>query len=138
MTSFRVGVVEDHDVDFYILQRGLADIAELRRWTDGESLIRSLLDDLTTLEQLDVLLLDLGLPGIHGEHVAHTVRRARGGATLPILIVSGAPAPPRVRESLKSVVTGFEVKPSNSRALAAFADRLAAVVAAARSTAGAS
>lgn len=129
MSLLRVGVVEDNDVDFYVLQRGLSDVAELRRWPDGESLIRSLLDDLTTLEQLDVLLLDLGLPGIHGEHVAHTIRRARGGDTLPIVIFSGAPAPARVRQSLEQVVTSFEVKPSSRRALAAFAERLAAVVA---------
>lgn len=130
MTELRVGVVEDNDLDFFALQRGLEPTKSLQRWTDGEDLIRSLLADADLLTNLDVLLLDLGLPGIAGVHVAHTVRRTPGGADVKIVVLTGAQPSPAMRRELEPVVDEIRTKPTNRRQLAALDLRLDALAAA--------
>lgn len=119
MSDVRIGVVEDNDIDFYALQRGLGPAKMLRRWTDGEDLIRSLLNETGILETLDVLLLDLGLPGISGVHVAQTIRRTPGGANVKVVVLTGAMPPPAVQRELEPLVDEIRTKPANRRQLSA-------------------
>ncbi len=124
-----IGLVEDNDVDFHAYRRTFGAVAELRRWESGEALIASLLNETGLLEQLDLLLVDLNLPGIDGVHVAHTVRIAPGGAELPIVVLTGSQAEPDILRALQAQVTEYEVKPDNAADLRALVQRTLAVIA---------
>lgn len=122
MGVLRVGVVEDNDLDFYALRRGLA-ARRLSRWVDGQDLLRALKEDPGLLAGVDVLLLDLGLPVTDGVQVARTVR-ALGGNELSIIVLCGALPPPAITRQLEEVIDEIRIKPANRRDLAALNDRL--------------
>jgi CheY-like chemotaxis protein len=61
---------------------------ELRAATDGESGLALLLDELL---DLDVLVLDLDLPGRNAWELLHLVRRAGGERDLGVVVLASAP-----------------------------------------------
>ncbi|MEH3055050.1 MAG: response regulator [Patulibacter minatonensis] len=124
-----IGLVEDNDLDFHAYRRTFGPVSELRRWESGEALIASLLSEDGLLEQLDLLILDLNLPGIDGVHLAHTVRIAPGGADLPIVVLTGSQAEPDILRALEADVTEYEVKPNTAAELRALVQRTLAVIA---------
>lgn len=119
-----VGIVEDNDIDFYTLRRGLGAIAELERWTRGEDLIAAILRGPETLARLDLLLLDLTLPGIDGVHLAHTIRTSPGGHELPIVMLTGSDDPQSISRATAADVAAYEIKPRNRAQLSDLAQRI--------------
>lgn len=108
-----VGLVEDNRDDVFALRRGFGKRASLRVWKSGEALLASVLEEPDLLSELDLLFLDLGLPGIDGVHVAHTIRSAPGGERLPIVVLTGSQAEPDIMRALEADVTEYEIKPSS-------------------------
>lgn len=65
----------------------------------------------------DLVVLDLRMPGVHGHDVIRVLRKHRGTAAVPIVVVSGSVSE---RQSLESLVLGaniFLTKPADTTAL---------------------
>ncbi len=68
-------------------------------------------------ETIDLVVLDLKMPGLHGYDVIRTLRAREATATLPIVVLSGSVG---ARHSLESVILGanaFLTKPADPDAL---------------------
>jgi CheY-like chemotaxis protein len=65
---------------------------------DGDSALRVLSEELLSL---DLLVADLRMPGMDGERLLDTIRRAGGEADLPIVVVSG-----RLEDGLQARLEG--------------------------------
>ncbi|HVC20376.1 MAG TPA: response regulator [Vicinamibacterales bacterium] len=59
----------------------------------------------------DVVLVDLHLPGLHGTDVIQQIRTLPGGATVPIIAMSGMPPEDAARESHQAGANLFMAKP---------------------------
>ncbi|MBO9531809.1 MAG: response regulator [Solirubrobacteraceae bacterium] len=123
-----VGMVEDNPDDVAAFRRGFGKVADLRIWESGEALLASILEESTLLADLDLIFLDLGLPGIDGVHVAHTIRSAPGGNELPIVVLSGSQAESDIVRALEADVTEYEVKPNSLRDLKLVVARAMALI----------
>ncbi|MDQ8046706.1 MAG: response regulator [Solirubrobacteraceae bacterium] len=125
-----IGLVEDSDEDYYALQRAFRDVGDVRRWSSGEAFFKAILDHPDLLTTVDLLMLDLGLSGsIDGVHVAHTVRGARGGADLPIVVLTGSAEESDIERALEAGITEYEVKPQRFTDLRILVERSTALVA---------
>ena len=92
----RILIVEDEDRLASFLESGLAEGGfETTVVGDGPSAVALARD-----EDFDLLILDLGLPGLDGLEVLRTLRAQ--GRKLPVLILSA-------RDETKSKVAGFEL-----------------------------
>ena len=82
----KIALVEDHGGTRAALEQIIADRAPqlelVLSVADGEALLREL-----HRQDIDVLLIDLGLPGMSGEELASQVRRQF--PLLPVVIASG-------------------------------------------------
>jgi PAS domain S-box-containing protein len=79
---------------------------------------------LTIQHPIDLLLLDLNMPEVHGYDVIRALRRRETTAQLPIIVLSGSVGE---RHSLESLVLGanvFVTKPADADALVREVDRL--------------
>lgn len=93
----KVLVVEDDAANRTLLRRLLeAEGYAVTTVTDGAAAVRTV-----PLEQPDLVLLDVGLPGVDGFEVTRRLRTNPRLATLPILLLTG-------RTSLDDVVTGLD------------------------------
>lgn len=71
---------------------------------------------------VDLVLLDINLPGFSGVEVLHRLREARGGA-VDVYVISSARDRQTVRQAISARIVGFLVKPFTQEA---FAQRLRA------------
>lgn len=74
---------------------------------------------------VDLVLLDLGLPGINGLEVCRRLRAEPGTASLPIIMLTGRNHPDDVRDGLRAGADDFLTKPVEERELSAALERLA-------------
>ena len=77
----------------------------------------------------DLVLLDLGLPDVHGLDLCRKIRGDPAHARLPIGVVSGQVTPPFAAE-LAAGATAVLAKPFNRARLVAFVDELLSTAAA--------
>lgn len=83
--ALRVLVVEDEPVSRLLLTRLLGqEGAEVLTCASGEEALRTL-----ALQNLDVVILDIGLPGIDGFEVCRRIRRHERCREVPVLMVTG-------------------------------------------------
>ena len=71
----------------------------------------------------DVVVMDLGLPGISGVEASHRLKRDPRTHAIPLLIVSGQAEQDVTVSSAKPVWNGFLAKPCSPALLAAFIRR---------------
>lgn len=116
----RVLVVDDNE-----LARSLTAVMLTRR---GYSVVEAI-DGPAALaaarNNVDVVLLDLTLPGIDGLEVCRTLRCDPATWTLPIVIVTGRSDPRDVRDGLLAGADDFLTKPFDEVDLIAAVKRLA-------------
>ena len=78
----RIGVVEDNAFDVEVFRRAFAPLGALERWPNGEAFAQAQVAEPSLLATLDLLLVDLGLPGIDWDwalvHMDSDLRRAYG------------------------------------------------------------
>ena len=111
----KILIVEDNDrlaviIRHYLLNRGLdAAIA-----TDGNMALETI-----SQTPVDLLLVDIRLPGISGDEVCRKVRQSETGRDLPIILMSGVIQDPDEIERLKRElqVRTFLTKPFQSETL---------------------
>lgn len=93
---FQVLIAEDEELIASFLQKGLRahGYATLRA-TDGQTALA-----LARSEEVDLVVLDIGLPGIDGFEVLRRLRQA--GSQVPVIILTA-------RDSVDDTVTGLEI-----------------------------
>lgn len=109
----RILVADDH----LLLREGLRqlfeyvdDIQIVAEAATGDEVLTSLAN-----KSFDLLLLDIGLPGIHGEELIEKIRRTY--ATPPILILSMHNEPAIAKRMIQAGASGFITKGSSSAEL---------------------
>lgn len=109
----RIGLVEDNPSDVEAFRRAFAPLGAIDHWPTGEGLQASLEQRPGLLGELDLLLVDLGLPGMDGVAVVRAVQEARGAGALPIVVLTGSSDEHDILRALHAEVTEYEVKPDD-------------------------
>ncbi len=81
----RVCYVEDDSASQLLVRQALAEIADVRLFDNGATALAAILAEPPAL-----LLLDLNLPGLHGEEVLRRLRQHPASHALPVVILSAA------------------------------------------------
>lgn len=102
----RVLVVEDDSGLRRLAELSLRPRYDVQAAATGEEALRRLDAQLP-----DLILLDLGLPGISGADVVHELRRRPGGTKVPVIVVTAAGGRHTELDSLRDGVDDFVVKP---------------------------
>jgi len=119
----RIGVVEDNVIDVEVFRRAFGPLGIIERWPSGEALAQAQVFDPGLFASLDLLLVDLGLPGIDGVEVVRAVRASPDGAQLPIVMLTGSAAEQDIIRALRADITEYEVKPDDVEGLRALVGR---------------
>ena len=102
----RVLVVEDNDAIrsllAVLLQRRGYDVVQVAH---GEEALAAAADD------FDVVLLDVGLPGMNGLEVCRRLRSQSATADIPIILLTGRAEPGDIRDGLAAGADDFLTKP---------------------------
>lgn len=129
----RLAVVEDSDEDFALLRRAIGG-APKARWTSGEDA----LEDLSNRRvDVDVIVVDLALPGIDGCEFVRRARAVDGGSAPAICILSGSAQASDMQRAEQAGADGYLVKPRDLRGLRELPARLAEIAAGRGGTSGA-
>jgi DNA-binding response OmpR family regulator len=118
-TRERVLVVEDNEqicslIRIMLGRRGY-EVIDVR---DGQAAIANASDN------IDVVLLDLGLPGMNGLEVCRRLRGEPETASLPVIMLTGRAHPEDVRDGLRAGASEFLVKPFQEAELLAAIQRV--------------
>ncbi len=125
--TLRIGLVEDNDDDAANFSRAFSEIGTVRHWPTAEALVAAVEDDADLLGTLDLLLLDLHLPGADGVSMLEQLRAAPAGADLKVVMLTGSFAEHDILRSLEATVDEYEVKPDDLAGLRALVRRCAAL-----------
>lgn len=102
----RVLVVEDNEAIrsllAVLLQRRGYDVVQVAH---GEAALAAAADD------FDVVLLDVGLPGMNGLEVCRRLRSQSATADIPIILLTGRAEPGDIRDGLAAGADDFLTKP---------------------------
>ncbi|MEH3055288.1 MAG: response regulator [Patulibacter minatonensis] len=107
-----VGVVEDSDDDFWVLNRLLRSSCTVQRWTTSEDALEALADD-AALARFGALFVDFHLPGLDGVELVRRIRALPAGERLRVIMLSGARSDAVVAQALDAGVDRYEHKPSS-------------------------
>jgi DNA-binding NarL/FixJ family response regulator len=104
MTGYRFIIVDDHPLFRGALSQALGDA-----FADAEVLQSGSLDELTqlltTAGEIDLILLDLTMPGVHG--VSGLLYLRAQHPEVPVVIVSASDDPSTIRQCLDCGASGF-------------------------------
>lgn len=104
----RILVVEDDEDSLYTLvtQLSLAGYDDVRVARDGEGAIAALEE-----APVDLVLLDLMMPGVDGFSVLHWMRAREDRADVPVIVISALDTPEAIVRSVKLGAVDFLPKP---------------------------
>lgn len=114
MAQASIAMVEDSDEDFAAFRRVFSrqpNIAAIERWASGEDALAAL--STRDIASLEVLTVDLHLPGIDGIAVVEQIRALPGGRLPAICLLSGSTAPADRERAIEAGADEFIVKPSD-------------------------
>lgn len=124
--TITLGLVEDNDDDAANFARAFAEVATVRRWPSGEALLQELELQPSLVAELDLLVLDLNLPGADGVATVAQLRE-QSAARPPIVILTGSHAEHDILRALAVEVDEYEVKPHDLAGLRALVGRCTAI-----------
>lgn len=127
--SGAVAIVEDDHDDFAALARVLS-LEHVVHWQSASHALESLKADQPLLAGLAVLVVDLGLPDMHGTELIRTIRALPGGQHPAIFALTGSDAEPDRRAAAAAGADDYYVKPETVAGLRGIAARIADVTAA--------
>lgn len=106
MTDLRVAVVEDDAEYRFLLETTLegVGVSDVQAFGDAESFLASGID-------VDLLLLDLTLPGMDGHACLAQLRQDPGTRRLPVVILSNSTHQDDVEAAYDAGARGYLVKP---------------------------
>jgi two-component system, cell cycle response regulator DivK len=111
-------IVEDSALNSDLLVQLFEDAYEIEVAFDGETAI-----ELAATRRLDLILMDVGLPGVSGLEAVRAIRRA--GASTPIIAVSSGVMPGDRELAIEAGCDEFVAKPIDDTMLIEMVDRLA-------------
>jgi len=86
----RMLVVDDDSVCRRVARKMLLDAEfDVVECTSGEEALERLKTD----ERIDLVVLDLGLPGMQGDEVLRLMRGSPATSSLPVIVLTGSPDP---------------------------------------------
>jgi two-component system, cell cycle response regulator DivK len=110
-------IVEDSELNSDLLVQIFEDAYEIALAWDGETAI-----ELAATERPDLILMDIGLPGMSGLDAVRAIRAA--GASTPIIAVSAGVMPGDRERAIEAGCDEFVAKPIDDSALVEMAGRL--------------
>jgi two-component system cell cycle response regulator DivK len=113
----RLLIVEDSELNRDLLVQIFEDSYEIAVASDGETAV-----EIASSEQPDLVLMDIGLPGMDGLEAARAIR-ARG-ADIPIIAVSASVMPGDRQRAIEAGSDEFVAKPIDDVRLVEMVDRL--------------
>ncbi len=122
-TAIRVLYIEDNPANIEVVSRFLRTRPGMRLQsvTNGQTGL-----EVATQEIPDLILLDLHLPGLHGDEVLRRLRAKPATAGIPVAILSAEASPAVIREMRASGVIAYLTKPLNLTELGQLLDSFAA------------
>lgn len=97
---------DDEDINRDILEEILEDDYEIKCVADGEECLKSIEERIP-----DILLLDVGMPGMSGIEVCETLRANDATKELPIFLLSGYAANENISAGLAAGANHYISKP---------------------------
>jgi CheY-like chemotaxis protein len=107
-------IVEDSELNRDLLVQIFEDDYDLGVAVDGETAVR-----LASTSKPDLILMDIGLPGISGLDAVRAIRADRGLPRMPIVAVSSGVMPGDRERALEAGCDDFVAKPINDEPLVA-------------------
>jgi signal transduction histidine kinase len=115
-SSSRVLIVDDNRTNRLILCRGLAkqgyEISEAESGQQALDLLESTLND-GEGDTVDLVLLDIMMPGIDGFEVLRKIRTHKSRAGLPVIMATAMDAPDDIVNALEAGANDYVTKPVN-------------------------
>lgn len=111
-----VVAVEDNPGDVRLIEEGVTAAdpeLELHVHNNGTGAIEWILDEKASGERLDLILLDLNLPGKSGFEVLQAVRDQPRFSSVPIVVVSSSEDPDDVRRVYERSANAYITKPTD-------------------------
>ena len=102
----RVLYVEDNRASQLLVAKALADIADVEIMDNGLEALHWITENPPQL-----LLLDLDLPGLHGDSLLRSLRRNPRTCELPVIIISAAALPEEIAEVSAQGIAAYLTKP---------------------------
>lgn len=133
MDAWRKGslaVVEDSDSDYAMFSRVFQAFAPITRWATAEDALESFEGGAILLTEVELLVVDLHLPGIDGVALVERARSMAGGTQPTICVLTTSRRPEDERRAKAAGADAYVVKPDNLSGLRELPERLAAVTAA--------
>jgi CheY-like chemotaxis protein len=111
--GLRILLVDDDPVDLKLVKALLEtdghDVRVFSSW--------HLVPPAVFSERFDVALVDVILPGVHGDILVRRLKETQPGRRMPLLLVSSLPEPELVRAAAQSGADGWIRKPITAEAL---------------------
>lgn len=124
-----VALVEDGAEDAAAFRRVFSALGDVLVWPTGEAALAAMTGPGPRPHELSMLVVDMGLPGIHGTDVIRTVRALPGGKHAAVFAMSGSTDPGVAERAMAAGADEFIQKPSNLAGLREIANQLAALTA---------
>jgi two-component system cell cycle response regulator DivK len=117
MTRRRLLIVEDSDLNRDLLVQIFEDDYEIETAVEGEAAVEA-----ATRRQPDLILMDIGLPGLSGLDAVKAIRRR--DRDIPIVAVSSLVMPGDQEQALAAGCDAFVAKPIDDLRLVELVERL--------------
>jgi CheY-like chemotaxis protein len=112
-------IVEDSELDRDLLVQTFEGMYDIRLAADGKSAF-----EIASTESLDLILMDIGLPGLSGLDAVRAIRAGEGA--VPIIAVSSRVMPGDRERALRAGCDDFMAKPIDDLALVDMVGRMLA------------
>lgn len=111
----KVLLIDDHRFDRESVARGLEENGHLvYQAEDAEAAL-----DILRAEEVDIALVDRGLPGIDGDEFVRIIRKNQSSIELPVIMVTGAEETGAILSSFEAGANDYVTKPVKIDALTA-------------------
>jgi two-component system cell cycle response regulator DivK len=110
-------IAEDSELNSDLLAQIFEEAFEIKLAFDGETAV-----EIATTKQVDVILLDVGLPSVSGLDAARAIRAT--GTTTPIIAVSAGVMPGDRERAIEAGCDEFVAKPIDDELLVETVGRL--------------
>ncbi|MEH3054934.1 MAG: response regulator [Patulibacter minatonensis] len=123
----KIAVLEDDPLDFAALARVLGNEQQVTHWQNGTDALRAFAEQPALADQLTVIIVDLGLPDMHGAEVIRRIRALPNGHHPAIFALTGSSDPADMREVESAGADDYYVKPTSVAGLRGIAAQIADV-----------
>jgi len=106
--------VEDNPGDIRLIKEGVdavGDNIELRQYTNGQQTIDAFVEDDLHPEGIDLVFLDLNLPGKSGLEILQRIRKEQAYDRVPVVVLSSSENPDDIQRVYEESGNAYLTKP---------------------------